>query len=59
MQSRKSGHSGGEDAHWAVRLIRRLGRRLERTVRLGVRAAGRGAVEFYNSDNLTFASSIA
>ena len=60
-----SGHSRGDhsiaviEPHWAVRLIRRLGRRLERSLRIGVRAAGRGVVEFYNSDNLTFASSIA
>jgi membrane protein len=30
-----------------------------RAIRLAWRAAGRGFVEFYNSDNLTFASSIA
>jgi membrane protein len=60
-----SGNSGGEhtiaviEPHWAVRLLRRMGRRLERSVRLGVKAAGRGVVEFYNSENLTFASSIA
>lgn len=60
-----SGHSGGEhtiaviEPNWAVRLLRRLGRRLERSVRIGVRAAGRGFYEFYNSDDLTYASSIA
>ena len=60
-----SDNSGGENAiaviepHWAVRLLRRLGRRFERSIRLGVKAAGRGVVEFYNSENLTFASSIA
>jgi membrane protein len=37
----------------------RIGMRLKRSLKLGVRAAGRGAVEFYNSDNLTFAASIA
>ncbi len=47
------------EPHWAVRFIRRLGRRFERSLRLGVQAAGRGAVEFYNSDDLTYASSIA
>ena len=47
------------EPHWAVRWIRRLGRRFERSLRLGVRAAGRGFVEFYNSDDLTFAASIA
>jgi membrane protein len=39
--------------------IERLGRRGLRSVRLGVRAARKGFVEFYNSDDLTFASSIA
>ena len=58
-------NSGGEhsiaviEPHWAVRLARRMGRHFERSIRLGVRAAGRGVVEFYNSENLTFASSIA
>jgi membrane protein len=33
--------------------------RCTRGIRLGWRAAGRGVVEFYNSSNLTFASSIA
>lgn len=33
--------------------------RLVDDCRLGVRAAGRGVIEFYNSENLTFASSIA
>jgi membrane protein len=32
---------------------------VRRALRLGWRAAGRGVVEFYNSDNLTFAASIA
>ena len=60
-----SAHSRGDhsiaviEPHWAVRLLRRLGRRLERSLRLGVRAAGRGFMEFYNSDDLTFAASIA
>jgi membrane protein len=36
-----------------------MGRRFERSVRIGVKAAGRGVVEFYHSENLTFASSIA
>ena len=47
------------EPHWAVRLIRRAARRLERSLRIGVRAAGRGVIEFYHSDDLTFASSIA
>src|SRR5262245_206424 len=33
--------------------------RLRRAFRLGWRSAGRGIVEFYHSDNLTFAASIA
>ena len=33
--------------------------RLRRAVRLAWRAAGRGVIEFYNSENLTFAASIA
>lgn len=33
--------------------------RLRRALRLGWRAAGRGVLEFYRSENLTFASSIA
>ena len=33
--------------------------KLRRALRLGWRSAGRGLVEFYNSDNLTFAASIA
>jgi membrane protein len=33
--------------------------RLRRALRLGWRAAGRGVIEFYRSENLTFASSIA
>ena len=37
----------------------RIGMRLGRSVRLGFKATGRGAVGFYHSDNLTFASSIA
>ncbi|HYN05893.1 MAG TPA: YihY/virulence factor BrkB family protein [Vicinamibacterales bacterium] len=32
---------------------------LRRALRIGFRSAGRGIVEFYNSDNLTFAASIA
>jgi membrane protein len=40
---------------WPVRVALRFWR----SVRLGFRAAGRGVVEFYNSSNLTFASSIA
>ena len=47
------------EPHWAVRLVRRAARRLERSLRIGVRAAGRGVIEFYNSNDLTFASSIA
>jgi membrane protein len=37
----------------------RFGLRMGRSMRLGVRAVGRGAVGFYHSDNLTFAASIA
>jgi membrane protein len=37
----------------------RAGMRMRRAVRIGWRAIGRGFVEFYNSNNLTFASSIA
>jgi membrane protein len=33
--------------------------RLRRAVRIGFQSAGRGVVEFYNSENLTFAASIA
>src|SRR5215203_667543 len=33
--------------------------RMKRTVRLSWRATGRGVIEFYNSENLTYASSIA
>jgi membrane protein len=40
---------------WPVRLAVRL----RRALRLGWRAAGRGVIEFYKSDNLTFAASIA
>ncbi|HUF48867.1 MAG TPA: YihY/virulence factor BrkB family protein [Vicinamibacterales bacterium] len=39
--------------------LARRGARLLRSLRLGVRAAGRGVVEFYNSDNLTYSASIA
>ncbi|MEI6244894.1 MAG: YihY/virulence factor BrkB family protein [Acidobacteriota bacterium] len=39
--------------------LTRLAFRLGRSVRLGGRAARLGVVEFYSSDNLTFASSIA
>ncbi len=37
----------------------RLKRRAIRGVRIGGQAMGRGAIEFFNSENLTFASSIA
>ena len=47
------------EPHWAVRWGRRAARRLERSLRIGVQAAGRGVIEFYNSNDLTFASSIA
>jgi membrane protein len=40
-------------------LALRLAARLRRALRLGWRAAGRGVIEFINSDNLTFAASIA
>ena len=33
--------------------------RIRRTIRLSWRATGRGFIEFYNSQNLTYASSIA
>ena len=33
--------------------------KLRRAIRMGWRAAGHGVIEFYNSDNLTFAASIA
>ncbi len=33
--------------------------RVRRALRIAWRAAGRGIIEFYNSDNLTFAASIA
>jgi membrane protein len=39
--------------------ITRLARRFARSLRLGGQAAYRGMIEFYNSDSLTFASSIA
>ncbi|MBK9240772.1 MAG: YihY/virulence factor BrkB family protein [Acidobacteria bacterium] len=42
-----------------VRTARRLGRRLARSLTIGVQAAGRGVVEFFNSENLTFSASIA
>jgi membrane protein len=60
-----SEHSAGEhpiaviEPNWMVRLLRRIGRRIERSLRIGVQAAGRGFIEFYNSDDLTFAASIA
>lgn len=62
-----SGHSVADDRqgttragqHWAARIGRRLGRRLARSLRLGARAAGRGVIEFYRSENLTFSASIA
>lgn len=62
-----SDHSGADDPesatgtgqHWAVRIGRRMGFRVWRSLRLGVRAAGRGVIEFYSSENLTFAASIA
>jgi|RhiMethySRZTD1v2_1073278.scaffolds.fasta_scaffold41138_2 membrane protein len=42
-----------------VRAAWRMARRSRRAVGLAWRAAGRGVVEFYNSANLTYASSIA
>ena len=42
-----------------VRAAWRMARRSRRAVGLAWRAAGRGFVEFYNSANLTYASSIA
>ena len=48
-------HTQSARPHPAARLIFRLWR----SCRLGARAAGRGVIEFYSSDNLTFASSIA
>jgi len=38
---------------------RSIAERARRAVNLAVRAAGRGVIEFYRSDNLTFAASIA
>lgn len=43
----------------APRRLKRIALRLGRSVRLGGLAARQGVVEFYSSDNLTFASSIA
>jgi len=40
---------------WPVRLALRV----DRSVRLGFRAAGRGVIEFYDSANLTYSASIA
>lgn len=65
-----SGHLGGDLGGPVVRAAARaakdsqdqavrIGRRLGRSVRLGIKATGRGAVGFYHSDNLTFAASIA
>jgi membrane protein len=39
--------------------LERLVRRLSRSLTLGVQACGRGVIEFYRSENLTFAASIA
>jgi membrane protein len=39
--------------------LERLARRLSRSLTLGVQACGRGVIEFYRSENLTFAASIA
>lgn len=39
--------------------LQRLAGRLRRSLRIGWRAAGQGVVDFYRSDNLTYASSIA
>jgi membrane protein len=50
------------DAHPRSRPVRwllRLAGRGRRSLRIGVRAAGQGVVEFLRSENLTFASSIA
>lgn len=52
-----SGRSDGESARPSQ--ARRLGQRVSRSLRLGRQACWRGAVEFYHSDNLTFAASIA
>lgn len=40
---------------WVVRVAVRI----DRSVRLGFRAAGRGVIEFYDSANLTYSASIA
>jgi membrane protein len=37
----------------------RAATRIDRSLRLGVRAAGRGVIEFYHSANLTYSASIA
>jgi membrane protein len=42
-----------------ARQLARLARRIGRSCLLGARAARQGALEFYDSNNLTFASSIA
>jgi len=42
-----------------VRWLQRLAGRGRRSVRIGIRAAGQGVIEFLRSENLTFASSIA
>lgn len=54
-----SGHSSGDDGAGAGRVAKRLIRRVGKSLRIGVHAAGRGVIEFFNSENLTFAASIA
>lgn len=54
-----SGHSNGDDGGGVVHVAKRLSRRAGKSLRLGVLAAGRGVIEFFNSENLTFAASIA
>jgi len=51
--------SGAEADASSPSLPERLVTRVRRAARLGWRAIIRGVVEFYNSDNLTFAASIA
>ena len=42
-----------------TRVLQRMLHRGRRSLRLGVSAAGQGVIEFYRSDNLTYAASIA
>lgn len=57
-ETRAAPPAAGEEAS-SPSLPERVITRVRRAARLGWRAIGRGVVEFYNSDNLTFAASIA